>query len=196
MTFLVGPGEDPTTFLVHKEVACKHSPVFAAAFNSDFIEGQTQTYQLEDTTVEVFRLLVQWLYSERFNLPTLTHGVAEFEDDNEFICLVELWVLADRLAIPALHEDVLAAFFELMNFMGIIPTRCLHYVLDNTAADSELRELFLDLVSQVMSPDGFEEYPNHFPQQMLLDLARYQARKDRKRTEWRENYPKPPVPAG
>jgi len=197
VTFVIGAGEEATKFLVHKEAACKHSPVFAAAFNSNFVEGQTHTYKLEDTTVEVFRLLVQWLYVERFNLPTLTPGTAEFKDDDGFMCLVELWVLADRLGIPdALHEEILAAFFELMERMQVIPTRCLHYVWENTAADDELRELFLDLVSQAMSPDGFEECPIHFPQQMLLDLARYQAGKGRKRNWWRERYPKRPVSAG
>jgi BTB/POZ domain len=54
--------------LVHKEVACLHSPVFKTAFNGSFVEGKTQTYRLEDTSVDVFRLLVQWLYSQKFKL--------------------------------------------------------------------------------------------------------------------------------
>ncbi|KAG9241124.1 hypothetical protein BJ878DRAFT_545564 [Calycina marina] len=39
-TFLISahPG---TPFLIHKEVACYHSQVFDAVFNSNFIESQT-----------------------------------------------------------------------------------------------------------------------------------------------------------
>jgi hypothetical protein len=33
--------------------------VLEAAFNSEFVEGQTQTYRLEDATERAFRLLVQ-----------------------------------------------------------------------------------------------------------------------------------------
>lgn len=39
-----------------------------AAFNSSFIEGQTQTYRLEDIDPAAFRLFVQWLYSQKIDL--------------------------------------------------------------------------------------------------------------------------------
>jgi hypothetical protein len=106
VTFLAGGGEEPTKFMVHKEAACKRSPVFAAAFNSMFMESQTQTYQLEDTAVLVFQLLVQWIYYGDLNLPTLTPGSADFEDSDESLCLVKLWMLADRLAMPELQRKV------------------------------------------------------------------------------------------
>ncbi|KAE9381305.1 hypothetical protein N431DRAFT_457906 [Stipitochalara longipes BDJ] len=64
VTFHIGP--ELTPFIVHKEVACLHCPVFEAAFNSNFIEGQTQTYKIDDTTVEAFQYLVQWFYGQKF----------------------------------------------------------------------------------------------------------------------------------
>jgi hypothetical protein len=50
------------------EFACHHSPVLKAAFNSSFIEGQTQTYRLEDMLPSAFRLLAKWFYSERIDV--------------------------------------------------------------------------------------------------------------------------------
>jgi hypothetical protein len=50
------------------EFACHYSPVLNAAFNSSFLEGQTQTYRLEDIGLSAFRLLVQWLYSQNIDL--------------------------------------------------------------------------------------------------------------------------------
>jgi hypothetical protein len=53
-------------FVIQKEVAVLYSQVFKAAFNSDFVEGQTQTYNLEGANIEAFSLVVQWLYGEAF----------------------------------------------------------------------------------------------------------------------------------
>jgi hypothetical protein len=63
ITFYIGP--DLNLFMVHKEVACLNCPVFAAAFKSDFVEGQTQTYKLEDITVDAFQYVVYWFYSQK-----------------------------------------------------------------------------------------------------------------------------------
>lgn len=36
------------TYVVHKALICQLSPFFEAAFNSKFIEGETQTMELAD----------------------------------------------------------------------------------------------------------------------------------------------------
>ncbi|KAF7949514.1 uncharacterized protein EAE97_003023 [Botrytis byssoidea] len=67
VTFIVGTGDKQETFQIHKQIACEHSEVWNRAFNSVFVEGQTQTYRIEDTVPEVFRLLTQWVYREEFD---------------------------------------------------------------------------------------------------------------------------------
>lgn len=42
VSFIVDTEEMKQTFLVHRNVACTHSPFFKAAFESDMIEGSTQ----------------------------------------------------------------------------------------------------------------------------------------------------------
>lgn len=64
-------GLEAKEFTVHKEFACHYSPVLKATFNSNFIEGQTQTYNLDDIEVEVVRLLVHWLYTQSVGVPSL-----------------------------------------------------------------------------------------------------------------------------
>lgn len=68
VTFLVGKAGSEEPFLVHKEFVCYYSPALRAAFNSSFVEGQTQTYRLEDISTNAFRLFVQWLYSQKMDL--------------------------------------------------------------------------------------------------------------------------------
>lgn len=66
VTILAGPNKEP--FLVHKDFACHYSPVLRAAFNSSFIEGETQTYDLDDVEEETVRLLVHWIYTQSIAL--------------------------------------------------------------------------------------------------------------------------------
>ncbi|CZT11061.1 uncharacterized protein RAG0_15335 [Rhynchosporium agropyri] len=63
-----GPGDKTTELIVHKEVAYHQSKVLNAAFNSSFIEGSAQTYRIENFREVTFTFMVQWLYSQRFNL--------------------------------------------------------------------------------------------------------------------------------
>lgn len=48
--------------MVQKTVICYYSPFFAAAFNSSFVEGNTESMDLDDVEPDVFALLVSWLY--------------------------------------------------------------------------------------------------------------------------------------
>lgn len=88
-----------------------HSQVLRAAFESSFIEGLTQTYTIKDTSVEAFRLFVQWLYGQKLDIGQLKSEEekemlrAKDKDwsDKEDLCLAELWVLGDKFIIPRLQ---------------------------------------------------------------------------------------------
>lgn len=75
ITFIIG--DQKKKFIVHKEVACFHSEVLARAFNSGFIEGQTQTYTLDDVSEGAFKLFVQYLYHQEIELRTLASDYDE-----------------------------------------------------------------------------------------------------------------------
>lgn len=51
-----------------KEFACFYSPVLNAAFNGEYVESQTQSYLLEDVAASTCRFLVQWLYTQCFDV--------------------------------------------------------------------------------------------------------------------------------
>jgi hypothetical protein len=54
--------------VVHKEFACYHSPVLKAAFDGEFIESKTKTYELHDIEGPVAQLFVNWLYTQKVDL--------------------------------------------------------------------------------------------------------------------------------
>ena len=60
VTFIIGKGEESKTFKVHKEQACRNVEVFQRAFsNPSTTEEENQSYEIEHTTPDAFRLLVR-----------------------------------------------------------------------------------------------------------------------------------------
>lgn len=176
--FIVGPDPNPTEFLIHKEVVCHHSDVLAAAFNSAFQEGQTQTYRLEDTTERAFKLFMQWLYSQKFMLirtgPDFESNIEENPEAaaSEDMSLVELWVLADKFGMPHLQNDALDAMDLIFCNAGEwlrIPTY--RYIYENTAKDSPLRQYTLDLFIQYGTDDTLLTAEAAIPDEFKRDLA-------------------------
>ena len=181
VTFFIGEGDNPTKFLVHKEFACHYSPVLKRAFNSEFVEGQTQTYRLEDTTEQAFRLLVQWLYSQKFELP-----LGEYKDNGQIIdpevmralmaeenSLAELWVLADKLCIPALQNLVIDTIHMICSVRERVPASTYRYIYENTESGSPLRRLVVTYTVRYIDQEGLLGESDFYPRQMLLDLSAF-----------------------
>ena len=99
-----------------------------AAFDSSLIEGQTQTYRLQDISPSAFRLLAKWFYSDKIDLHVevdIVTGDGEDNEDDEIpheldkawraqdLDLAQLWVAGDQLLIPRLQNAVILAWHEL-----------------------------------------------------------------------------------
>ncbi|CZT42851.1 uncharacterized protein RSE6_02803 [Rhynchosporium secalis] len=167
VTLIAGEGEMMKKFVMHKDFACHYSPVFKAAFNSSFLEGQTQVYKLPKTSERVVNLLVHWLYTQEVIVDSETKSTASSEMPN----YCELWILADRLLIPRLQNAVVAEIIELQDAFGFTALNCLIYVYANTAAKSPLRTMLLHRCMCLNNPEWFSSYPDGFPKEMLLEMA-------------------------
>lgn len=112
-------GDKIKAFIVHEEVACHYSPVLKAAFNSDFVEGQTQTYVLDDIGehgIATFTLFVEWLYTQKLDLLQELKYIVD--GDKEYrtipanirrigaaeIQVAEMWIIAGKLLVPSLQN--------------------------------------------------------------------------------------------
>ena len=166
------------------EFVCHHSPVLNAAFNSNFIEGETQTYRLEEIRTSAFRLLVQWFYNEEFDIFKEDDlDCANDEHDPEIeklwadqdLDLVQLWIVADKLLIRPLQNaviNVLEDFWE-EPFVrhGGPSTSWIPYAYEHTTAGSPLRNFAIDICAYKISAEGFAAHPEDFPKEVLLDMA-------------------------
>ena len=156
--------------MVHKEFAVYHSPVLKAAFNSDFIEGQTQTYTLKEPSEITGRLLVHWLYFQQLDI--IDHDDWELNgDSDEDLALMQLWILADKLIIPRLQNEVTRKMHQLALDEKYVPRNSLPYLYENTPKDSLLRRFVVDLCACYMKPETYSEEHEEFPKEMLLELA-------------------------
>lgn len=162
--------------MVHKEVACYYSAVLGVAFNSTFIEGQTQKYTLEDTTPRAVRLLVQWMYGRKLHLiqaPDDSDGPLSAElsieaRESEDLSLAELWVLADKLCIGRLQNTVIFSIFRISQLRGTIPTSTYQYIFENTTESSKLRKFTIDFALAHASATCFQFKHDHFPRKMFV----------------------------
>ncbi|TVY73305.1 hypothetical protein LSUE1_G005519 [Lachnellula suecica] len=148
-------------FVVHKEFACQ-SPVFKVAFNSVFIEGQTQTYTLGNTTEAVVRLLVNWFYTLKLDISEQARGQPYKREENLALC--QFWNLIIR-SIREIRETV-----------GTVLTTVLIYVWEITAKDSPLRLLLLHQCSIYLIGEWFTKEPEQFPKEMLIEFAKLNAK--------------------
>ncbi|KAL2066896.1 hypothetical protein VTL71DRAFT_1320 [Oculimacula yallundae] len=96
------------SFDVHKNVICPASPFFFAAFNGQFIEGQTQKMTFQDINPSHFELLIHWLYTGELK--------AEFRYGADVAeILVKLWEMAERFLIPTLQNQIVDELFNAMH---------------------------------------------------------------------------------
>lgn len=160
--------------MVHKDFACHYSPVFKAAFNSDFVESQTQEYRVDEDGEEGIRPLVHWVYTQKLDLLQFQETFNDFDGDaatKEDMCLVNLWVLADKLLIPQLQNMTLGALVKICGKAQGLATHCLEYVCANTSKDSGLRRWFVHRCAFRIESNSFLEHPEEYPHQLLLEIV-------------------------
>ncbi|PVH85685.1 hypothetical protein DL98DRAFT_650661 [Cadophora sp. DSE1049] len=153
VTIIAGKGEDAIEF-----------KVFNAAFNSEFIEGQTQTYRLEDISKHAMAFFVQYLYSQRLEIARLRDPdsirtrPASYDsgpDAVETRALVELWVFAAKPLEKTVSSYVLSTVYHL------------------TSPECMIRRYYIARCGLHLKPGGYRECPEEFPYEMLLDVMEF-----------------------
>ncbi|TVY50182.1 hypothetical protein LCER1_G009004 [Lachnellula cervina] len=155
VTFKIGKGDKIKAFIVHKEVACHYSPVLKAAFNSDFVEGQTQTYVLDDIGehgIATFTLFVEWLYTQKLDLLQELKDIVD--GDKEYrtipanirrigaaeIQVAEMWIIAGKLLVPSVQNLAIEQLERISYHAKGVPSGVLkNYIFANTGQGSLLR---------------------------------------------------------
>ena len=92
--------------------------------------------------------------------------------DEEDMTFIRLWILADRLGMPKLQNNVMAIIVTISNvFRPAWET--FEFIYHNTAESCPLRALTTRQCATELDPVIFIVSPSAFPEQLLLDTAVY-----------------------
>ena len=138
-------GKPPVVFLVHRCLFCDASPVLRATFlgSTVFEETKTQTADLDEDDPQAFRIITQWLYTDRCRLPKYN---ANSGSGTYFMNLVTVYAVAEKYSIVLLKNELIN---QLIDFKKIKPmpkpppTKVVSYAYSTTPATSPLRQLLV-----------------------------------------------------
>lgn len=152
------PGKSKV-FKVHKNFVCYHSPFFDAAFNGNFVEGDTQQMKLEDTCPEAFGIFVNWLYTQ-----DIENNKGELPSCEN---LMNLWLLADLVLVPRLQNETIDKLDEARRLRGRLPSMLLARVYEHTTKGCPLRTYIIRTWprKKIMLDE------DRYPRGLLVDLV-------------------------
>jgi len=160
----VGPKN--TQWTLHEKLLCYHSPFFRKIF---YAKGsKVTTYGLPDEEDVTFKALVGWLYSSHLPIPN---------NEDDLGLHFDLYLLAEKLQIPALIQDILLQVREYYRDTDSYPSlRRVQYIYANTEDGSPMRHMLVHSVARMLVLD--KEIAKHWDKalrkngQLAVDIIR------------------------
>ena len=174
VTLYVGP--DNVKFYVHENILFDASPVFKAAFSTDFKEASERSMKLPDDDADSVERMIQWLYAKNLEL---THPISVETSAECYMQLAKLNTLAEKYDIYLLHNDIVDELYDLTETpKNIKPPQMapIKHVYENTTGDSAFRKLMVAWYAHKINFQWYEGYSARkyladIPQDFAVDLA-------------------------
>ncbi|KAK5691973.1 hypothetical protein LTR97_011144 [Elasticomyces elasticus] len=199
-TMIILAGEDKVPFIVHTGTLRAKSEFLDAAFQREWLEGQSKTVNLPEVRPEIFELYATWSYFGRINIEALRLAMTMIaikpapplpRDTPEqwnmwsrgILSLIQLYVAADFLGDVELKKgaiDGLTVIVEARRFLNGIKD-LISIVWNSTPPRSGLRTFFMDYI--ISSSNKIHKrvatYEPDLPGEFFVDLAIHQLRRNR-----------------
>ncbi|KAI9652070.1 MAG: hypothetical protein M1829_001963 [Trizodia sp. TS-e1964] len=167
----VGPAR--TEFIIHKELACHHSPFFKAACMGNFKESVKKVILMENEELEIFKFLVQWLYKNSLTSEDEKWGFSSWGT------LIRLYVLADKLGILLLKNEIINECVNKKYTPTILDKKmpcagfgfsdpAIQFLVDHTLPKDPLAQFIADFAGNDVSQKHIEEEGNQLPKEILV----------------------------
>ena len=163
--------DDLALFLVHSKVICNVSPVFRAAFQGAFKEGEWKTLELKETACHIVNDFVFWLYRGVCPSPP--------EEDNEHLLrYAMMYTFAERYEILKMKHDALTAAAHRSSKTGFTPADVFatNYIYKHTLHGDGFRRLLVCIYAYKVhhlwfQDNKMEEYYRESHSEFILELA-------------------------
>lgn len=159
-------GPENTHWILHEKLLCHHSPFFRKIFYSK--TNSTKSYGLPDEEDAPFKAFVGWLYSSSLPVP---------REEADLGVLFDLYLMAEKLQIPSLVQDVLQFVREWYKYSNSYPgLRRVQYIYANTEDGSPMRHMLVHSVARLMVLE--KGIPQHWDKalkkngQLAVDIIR------------------------
>jgi hypothetical protein len=176
---MVGPPDD--IYRVPTDIACQQSVYFNAMINGP---APKQSIHMGGSSLYTVLLLLEWLYHQTTTIRTFSGDfisehetkdaktVAYFHDQS---ALFQLWVVADKLSIPALQNSALSQLDKVIKKSGLDIIFSVLFVYANTSKRSELRRYLLAVIAIEARTEFFENefFHSRFPREFLVEMGHY-----------------------
>ncbi|TIA44181.1 hypothetical protein D6C79_06523 [Aureobasidium pullulans] len=124
ITVRVGP--DKQEFYIHKGVLCSNSNYFAKALSGQFQEAKTNTVELDDVHVLLFKVFVAWLYTGKLTYESSDPSVSAQDEFEKLDTMLNELYPFDREDDP---ESDMPMTDDLSEFDAEDPTTWTHTIL-------------------------------------------------------------------
>lgn len=132
-------GPENTHWVLHEKLLCYHSPFL----RDIFYHKNTKSYGLPEEEDITFKTLIGWLYSAG-TLPMP-------REENDLALQFDLYLLAEKLQIPALQADILQVVREWYRDTDTFPgLRRVQYIYANTEEGSPMRTFMVNAIAHMI----------------------------------------------
>ncbi|KAG0650455.1 aryl-alcohol dehydrogenase [Hyphodiscus hymeniophilus] len=153
-----------------------HSPFFSAAFNGNFLEGQTQIMFLEDVSRIIFDLFVQWLYTRTIPQTTRTSlkNLSALIDIADRVLMLGLGkhaydLLNTYILADIVNEHAIENLLDLVGYMYARPENGKHGLKQHLAGLIARDSVGCESCDQ-MKWGLFEQWMWRAPREMVADV--------------------------
>jgi hypothetical protein len=101
---------------------------------------------------------------------------------DEDMSLAELWVLADKLCVPALQNLIIDTIYKICITRDLATTPTFHYIYKNTESGSLLRRLAVLQTTCLLDDENVVSASGFFPRVMLVNFSAFLLHRQTKMT--------------
>ncbi|KAI4725320.1 hypothetical protein E4T49_06916 [Aureobasidium sp. EXF-10728] len=169
-TIKVGRGPHAGVFTVQKALLCGSSTYFEAALNGPFIEGQSQTINLDDEDPTIFRTYVAWLYQGQLNSQDIERALEDPQDFGQHIA--ELIVFADKRVVRELKNDAISMLLSYLYKNGLAALDVISRIYDMPKSREVTYLRWYLAHEEVWHGQRLERNINHWKPEFLADIIK------------------------
>lgn len=157
-------------FSVPKALLCNSSTYFKTALNSQFIEGQTQTINLDDEDPTVFRTYVAWLYQGHLKSRDIEDALDDPQNFSQHIA--ELIVFADKRGIIELQNDSISMFLSYVHKNGLATLNAIKCIYGIPKSKEITQLCWLLANEEVWHGHRFEKNIDHWHPEFMAQIIK------------------------